>query len=263
MSAGFGLNAACTSFHEAVATGSTLPVGSWSHVVTVFDNAANTQTMYVNGVQVLSATEASAPVASAEALVFGQSPYTGGANERWNGQLDEVRLYNRALSASEVAAVYTDTGAVCDSEAPTVPGGLTATATSSSQIALSWTASSDNVAVTGYSIHRDGAALTMTSATSFTDAGLAAESTHVYAVAAFDAAGNASAPSITASATTAAAITPTDTIAPSVTLTAPASGALVKGAVTVSASASDNVGVAGVQFLLDGAALGTEATTAP
>ena len=46
-------------------------------------------------------------------------------------------------------------------------------------------------------------------------------------------------------------------------MTAPAAGATVSGTVTVSASASDNVGVAGVQFLLDGASLGAEDTTAP
>jgi hypothetical protein len=46
-------------------------------------------------------------------------------------------------------------------------------------------------------------------------------------------------------------------------LTAPASGATVSGTVTVSANASDNVGVVGVQFKLDGANLGAEDTTAP
>ena len=55
-----------------------------------------------------------------------------------------------------------------------------------------------------------------------------------------------------------------DTTAPSVSVSAPAPGAVVAGsAVTVSASASDNVGVAGVQFKLDGANLGAEDTSAP
>jgi hypothetical protein len=48
-----------------------------------------------------------------------------------------------------------------------------------------------------------------------------------------------------------------------VSITAPSAGATVSGPVTVSASASDNVGVAGVQFLLDGAPLGNEDTVAP
>ena len=68
-----------------------------------------------------------------------------------------------------------------------------------------------------------------------------------------------------ASATAIGSITilPGDTTAPAVTMTAPAAGATVSGTVTVSANASDNTGVAGVQFLLDGAPLGAEDTAAP
>src|SRR6185503_6008140 len=51
--------------------------------------------------------------------------------------------------------------------------------------------------------------------------------------------------------------------APAVAMTSPAGGALVAGAVTVTANASDNIAVAGVQFRLDGVALGAEDVTAP
>ena len=54
-----------------------------------------------------------------------------------------------------------------------------------------------------------------------------------------------------------------DATAPTVSVTAPAAGATVSATTTVTASAADNVGVAGVQFLLDGANLGAEDTTAP
>ncbi len=54
-----------------------------------------------------------------------------------------------------------------------------------------------------------------------------------------------------------------DTTPPSVTLTAPFLGAALTGSVTVSADAADNVGVAGVQFKLDGVNLGAEVTQAP
>lgn len=54
-----------------------------------------------------------------------------------------------------------------------------------------------------------------------------------------------------------------DTTPPTVAITSPSSGSTVSGTISVSASASDNVGVAGVQFQLDGAPLGTEDTTAP
>jgi hypothetical protein len=56
---------------------------------------------------------------------------------------------------------------------------------------------------------------------------------------------------------------PPDTTFPTVSMTAPANAATVSGSVTVSANANDNIGVAGVQFLLGGAPLGTEDTTAP
>jgi YD repeat-containing protein len=54
-----------------------------------------------------------------------------------------------------------------------------------------------------------------------------------------------------------------DTTAPTVSLTAPAAGSTVSTTISVTANATDNVGVAGVQFKLDGANLGAEATTAP
>jgi chitinase len=56
---------------------------------------------------------------------------------------------------------------------------------------------------------------------------------------------------------------PADTTAPAVSITSPQNLGVVSGTVTVTASASDNVGVAGVQFRVDGAPLGAEDTTAP
>ena len=56
---------------------------------------------------------------------------------------------------------------------------------------------------------------------------------------------------------------PADTTPPTVSMTVPSSGATVSGNTTVSATASDNTGVAGVQFMLDGADLGAEDTAAP
>ena len=55
----------------------------------------------------------------------------------------------------------------------------------------------------------------------------------------------------------------TDTIAPTAAITAPSAGSTVSGTVTIAATASDNVGVAGVQFLLDNTPLGAEDTTSP
>jgi hypothetical protein len=54
-----------------------------------------------------------------------------------------------------------------------------------------------------------------------------------------------------------------DTIAPSVSITSPAAGATVSGTVSITANATDNVGVVGVQFQIDGNNFGPEATSAP
>ena len=93
-----------------------------------------------------------------------------------------------------------------DVAAPSQPTGLAATAISSSQINLSWSASTDTggSGLKGYKITRNGIALTptTTTATTYSDTGLTAATTYTYTVAAYDNAGNTGAASTAASATT-------------------------------------------------------------
>lgn len=89
-----------------------------------------------------------------------------------------------------------------DTQAPTIPSGLSATAQSSSAINLSWSASTDNVGVTGYTIYRGGVQVGTSATTNYSDIGLSASTQYTYTVDAFDAAGNHSAQSTSASATT-------------------------------------------------------------
>ncbi|KAB1990048.1 glycoside hydrolase family 6 protein [Streptomyces triticiradicis] len=93
-------------------------------------------------------------------------------------------------------------GGGSDTQAPTVPGGLTVGATTSSSVSLSWSASTDNTAVTGYDVYRDGTKVGSATGTSYTDSGLTASTTYSYTVRAKDAAGNVSASSTAVSATT-------------------------------------------------------------
>lgn len=92
-----------------------------------------------------------------------------------------------------------------DTTAPSVPTGLSATAVSSNQIDLSWNASTDNVAVTGYRIYRDNAFVGSASGLTYSDTGLSASTLYSYVVSAIDAASNESARSSTSTATTLAA----------------------------------------------------------
>lgn len=102
-------------------------------------------------------------------------------------------------------------GGGSDTTSPSAPTGLIAAAASSSQIDLSWTASTDNVGVTSYDVYRDGSLLKNVAGTSTTDVGLAASTTYSYYVKAKDAANNVSAASATVSATTQAGpTTPVD-----------------------------------------------------
>jgi hypothetical protein len=100
-----------------------------------------------------------------------------------------------------------------DTTPPTAPTNLIATAQSASQINLSWTASTDNVGVTGYIVQRcSGSGCTTFAqvasvsgtATTYNDTGLVGSTSYSYRVEATDAAGNLSAFSNTASATTSA-----------------------------------------------------------
>jgi chitodextrinase len=95
-----------------------------------------------------------------------------------------------------------------DTTPPSAPSGLTATATTSSSVSLSWTASTDNVGVIGYNILRNGTKVGTSTTTSYTDNNVASGTTYTYTVTAFDAAGNVSPASNSATVTTPASTTP-------------------------------------------------------
>lgn len=101
------------------------------------------------------------------------------------------------------------TDPLLDSTAPTVPTGLAATVASSTQINLAWTAPTDNVGVTGYSVERcqgptclDFEQIAAPVGLSLSDTGLAPSTSYSYRVRATDAAGNLSDYSNTSTAST-------------------------------------------------------------
>ena len=103
--------------------------------------------------------------------------------------------------SAQTPPVTVTTPAAGDTQPPTVPTGLTATVVGTSRVDLSWNASTDNVGVAGYTIYRNGAVLANVGSTSFSDLLLTANTTYTYRVDAFDAAGNHSAQSSTATVT--------------------------------------------------------------
>jgi chitodextrinase len=148
------------------------------------------------------------------------------------------------------AAVSVSTPSAPDTTAPTTPTGLAASAVSDTKINLSWSASTDNVAVTGYRVSRNSSVLTtLGNVTTFQDTGLDPATTYTYRVRALDAAGNVSAQSNAASATTQA--TP-DTIAPT-TPSGVSANAISATKIGVGWSAStDNVAVTGYRMYRNG-----------
>jgi hypothetical protein len=101
---------------------------------------------------------------------------------------------------------YLSAGSV-ETSPPTTPAGLTATDVDAQTIDLSWTASTDNVGIAGYEIYRNGDLVKTIygTATTYTDSQLNSSTSYTYEIAAFDAAGNASGDSTSATAATTAA----------------------------------------------------------
>jgi chitodextrinase len=161
-----------------------------------------------------------------------------------------VAAYDAAgnISAQSSAASATTP----DVTAPSIPSGVTATAASSSQIDVSWTASSDNVGVAGYKVFRDGVQIATTATTVYSDLGLTSGITYSYTVAAYDAAGNTSLQSSAASATT-----PGDTTAPSVPSDVITSTVSVNQVDLTWTASTDDVGVSGYRVYRDGVEIAT------
>jgi RHS repeat-associated protein len=90
-----------------VASSSTIPLNSWSHVVGTFDSSTHLENLYLNGVQNGSVTNNGSAIdyGTSQDLTIGQrSPYSPG--EGWNGVLDEVRISSVSRSPDWIATEY-------------------------------------------------------------------------------------------------------------------------------------------------------------
>ena len=148
-------------------------------------------------------------------------------------------------------------GAAPDTVAPTAPT-LSAAGTTTTSTNLSWSGATDNIAVTGYDVFRNGALIgSTTTATTFAVTGLTASTVYSFTVKSKDAAGNVSPDSNSVSVTT---LTPApDTTAPNAP-TLSASGTTQTTTNLSWSGATDNVAVTGYDVLRNGALIGSTTT---
>ena len=125
-----------------------LTANTWTHLATTYDGA--NLRMYVNGKLVATLAKTGVIPTSANPLQIGGDSLYG---QFFKGNIDEVRVYNVALTLAQIVTDM-NTPIAPDTQAPTVPTNLTGTPISGTQINLSWTASTDNVAVSNYLIER-------------------------------------------------------------------------------------------------------------
>jgi hypothetical protein len=85
------------------ATGDSFTSGEWAHVAMTWVATGGAAFVYWNGKETLT-TAVSHAFPSTQVLTFGD--YGAGGGHEFNGYLDGLQFYNRALSASEVSALY-------------------------------------------------------------------------------------------------------------------------------------------------------------
>ncbi len=237
-----------------------LTTNTWSHLAATFDGAS--LKFYVNGNHVGTLPASGTVVSSANALRIGGNTIWG---EYFRGQIDDVRIYNEPLTVAQIQAdMNTPVAAgAADTTPPAVSITAPANASTVSATVTATATASDNVGVSGVQFKLDGVNLgaedTSAPYSVTWNTTTAANGSHNLTAVARDAAGNT---------TGSAVVTVTvnnfvDTTGPTVGITAPANGADVLGTVAITANASDDVGVVGVQFKVDGVNVGAEDTSAP
>jgi len=170
-----------------------------------------------------------------------------------------VLAFDAAGNGSALSApVQATTLSAPDVTPPSVPAGLSATAVSATRIDLAWTASTDDVGVAEYRVFRGGTELATTTATTWSDTGLSPSTAYAYTVRAYDGAGNGSAASDPAQATTPAA---PDVTAPSIPANLTATAASSSRIDLAWSASTDDVGVVGYEVRRDGTLVATVTAT--
>ena len=142
-------------------------LSQWQHLAATYDGS--TARFYVDGAQVASRTVSGGIGSSNTWRIGAYGSVVGGF---FDGLIDELRVYNRALSAAEIVSDRDTPLGLADPTAPTTPGNLTVTGNTTTAVTLGWTASTDDVGVSGYNIYVGDVSVGTTTSTSFTVNGL-------------------------------------------------------------------------------------------
>lgn len=94
-----------TSQNSAYSSGRTIPTNEWHHLTTVIDQTNSTIKYYYDGVLINTSTGTIQFSNNSSNSIY-IADYIGSGTYAWNGILDEVRIYNRALSPAEVQQLY-------------------------------------------------------------------------------------------------------------------------------------------------------------
>src|SRR5439155_917798 len=167
-----------------------------------------------------------------------------------------VDAFDAAGNHSTLATITASTSACSDTTPPSQPGGLQVTNTTATALTISWTASTDNVGVAGYTVYKNGVFWATTTATNTTFANLACNSTFTLGVDAYDASNNHSTLA-TVTATTGAC----DTMPPSEPTNFRTSTTGETSISTSWSASTDNVGVACYTLYVNGVSQGTTTLT--
>jgi fibronectin type 3 domain-containing protein len=247
-----------------------IPVGTWTYLAVTYDGS--TLRLYVNGTQVATNVAGGAIGANSNPLwIGGNQPY----GEYFEGRIDEVRVYKRALTQAEIQSDMTTPilSAPLDTTPPAAPTGLAATAISGAQVNVSWSEATDDLGVVNYRLERcQGAGCTNFAQVAspawigLNDKAVAGSTTYRYRVRAVDQAGNVGPYSTIAAVTTPGAPDTTPPSAPTGLTPTVVSSSQIDLAWTAS---TDAVGVTGYRVercagasCTNWAQVGTPATTA-
>ena len=254
------------------------PERTYSYYVEAYDIVRN-RSERSNSLDVTTEPDTQAPTAPKNLVVATKSPSS--ISLSWTGSSDNVKVagYEICRNGAKIAVAdgtsHTDSGlapgtytytvrafdssgnfseasnqVAFDNQAPTAPELMVSSKTAAS-VSLRWTASADNVGVTGYELYRNGVKIKTLTATSYNDTGLTPDTAYTYIVKAYDAAGNISDESNALQVDTVI-----DTQPPTVPANLRAASKTGKSVTLEWNASTDNVSVSGYEIYRDGIKIG-------